>query len=601
MHKLFRALCLCLLLLANNLVLADQSSPCSQYIGPRNSYLEQKTIYGYVFNELKQGQYQCSIDANNQTVIIYNQNTQAREVISSQGKLISNLAFDSFSSNQSLQTLSIKTQINQDGFLDVVLDTIYGNYILFSLPNEQITVAQSSFAPPSDTCSEASDSCAMYPLSPNSKLLFNFSGRMFQCVTESMNNLFFNGPKCEDITVVNSYYFIVSYLKNAILALLIFYLIGFGIKVAMEQNQITTEAYLMTVIKVVLVIYFTTGFSSSSILNNQVNYKTSNGITDLALPLLTSLSSDLSQIVFAATKTNTNGVGLCEFDASQYPDGYGYYALFDMIDCRVGYFLGYGMLFDAISGGDKNVWVIFHVIFALLLSSPIAFIFSALFIYFFVGTLIIKFVGHYIVCFIFLYIMASISPLFIPMVLFKQTKSMFDGWLRTTLSFALQPTIFAAFITMMLTIYDQALYADCVFSRSSWNGYTTFSISSNSSACSNSYGYQLYQLYTTNINWRSLKSFLFDFNTIYVELKFIYAGFQALIISYIIYKFAFQATSFAAALTGGVAIDLQQEDKSESKQEKNKNFGDSATKGGSGFGDSATKGGSGFGDTVSKK
>jgi type IV secretion system protein VirB6 len=238
---------------------------------------------------------------------------------------------------------------------------------------------------------------------------------------------------------------------------------------------------------------------------------------------------------------------------------------------------------------NQGIFNFFYVSFALLLGSPISFIFNILFLYLFFSTVVIKFIGTYIVYYVFIYIMVMISPIFVPMVLFKKTEDMFYSWLRITLSFALQPAIIATFITMMLSIYDSALYGDCVFFKLSDNP-ASFGISDPGSNCSGTYGYQLYKLYTTPTSWSKQASSFFQLPLITAEANFIPAAFQALLISFIIYKMTLRAVDFAASITGGIMIELNQDTQNKPK-DKEKGAKDKVSSGsGGGAADKASKG-----------
>ncbi|MGG2309867.1 type IV secretion system protein, partial [Salmonella enterica] len=53
--------------------------------------------------------------------------------------------------------------------------------------------------------------------------------------------------------------------------------------------------------------------------------------------------------------------------------------------------------------------------------------------------------------------------------LFAPTKSYFDGWLRLMISYSLQPMVVAAYMAMMLTVFDQAVFGNCQFVEKSLN------------------------------------------------------------------------------------------------------------------------------------
>ena len=65
------------------------------------------------------------------------------------------------------------------------------------------------------------------------------------------------------------------------------------------------------------------------------------------------------------------------------------------------------------------------------------------------------FVGSYIgIC-----LMVLIAPFFVPTILFQVTRGHFDRWLRTFLSFIIQPVILFAYIGMLLTAFDLVIFS----------------------------------------------------------------------------------------------------------------------------------------------
>ena len=55
-------------------------------------------------------------------------------------------------------------------------------------------------------------------------------------------------------------------------------------------------------------------------------------------------------------------------------------------------------------------------------------------------------------------LMVLVSPLFIPLILFRATKSYFARWLRLTASFIIQPIILFAYLTMLLAAFDTVVF-----------------------------------------------------------------------------------------------------------------------------------------------
>lgn len=65
----------------------------------------------------------------------------------------------------------------------------------------------------------------------------------------------------------------------------------------------------------------------------------------------------------------------------------------------------------------------------------------------------------YIAGYIGVALMVIVSPIFIPLILFKTTKQYFDKWLKVTFSFALQPVIMLAFVVFSLSAIDFAAFS----------------------------------------------------------------------------------------------------------------------------------------------
>ena len=82
--------------------------------------------------------------------------------------------------------------------------------------------------------------------------------------------------------------------------------------------------------------------------------------------------------------------------------------------------------------------------------------------FFIVYTLIftvIKVTFMYLMSIIALSFMVMLGPIFIPLVLFKQTKGYFDSWVRLIVSFGLQPVIMFAYVAMMIIAFDKAVFS----------------------------------------------------------------------------------------------------------------------------------------------
>lgn len=64
----------------------------------------------------------------------------------------------------------------------------------------------------------------------------------------------------------------------------------------------------------------------------------------------------------------------------------------------------------------------------------------------------------YLNAFTALAILAMISPLIIPLVLFANTKQMFDKWVKMIIGYTLQPVFLVAYLALMITAFDTVLF-----------------------------------------------------------------------------------------------------------------------------------------------
>jgi len=576
--KIFEILIVCLMSLSS----VHGSTSCTNYTNLVSTidqtYLKAKTLYGYIYNSLYITGSACGASDTQMQLYIYNDSTYSS----------SNVTQYTFNVGQSVPLSTLGSLFSTDVFSNMALlaelhketnqvclsmNTIYGGLPLTCQPTATtFTSNVSSTTSTSQLACFQSDACTFSLGNSHSKVLMSITGLMVECVRDSLNNLFFVPGLCVNNSSLNSFYQVTDYLRKTIGAILTLYVIGYGIKLlssyGFQDGQFSFNFSwgdaIMRVIKMLLVVYFTVGVNVFSVFNTNVSKTLQNGMIDVALPLLQKTTTDLANIVFSAGRSNVNG-GLCQFDPTTYSDGYTYYALFDAIDCRIGYYLGYGLIYNSMPASSRfspNTFAIFKVISAFLLSNPILVIFNIFFIYVFLNVLLVTFVGTFIVYSVMIAVMVFISPLVIPLVLFEKTKNSFDAWFKMTLSFALQPGIMSVFIAIMFMVFDQAMYGDCVFTKSTYQLGTARTVvaydisNTNTSTCSDSFGWKMYQYYSGSQNWHTKNSLFWSNDAITTDATYTLAAFKLAVISFVIYKVAMQAKGFAASVTGGIHIDL---------------------------------------------
>ncbi|QKX03137.1 conjugal transfer protein TraH [Wolbachia endosymbiont of Litomosoides sigmodontis] len=278
-----------------------------------------------------------------------------------------------------------------------------------------------------------------------------------QCIKESLDNLIAGkgAPNGESFISIAQ-----KRLKNTITAVLVLALILFSIK-AMSGGVRSPQEMYMLIIKFALVIYFTTGNTMSHYYGE-----------------LTKLSNGLSEIVL---KASSESKGICNYEAKDYKSdttNYSYLAPWDRLDCRILFYLGApldGIAGKIGTGGVGILAVLLGAAPALLIASSIIGIICA------GGQILVALVAIFMavmmmmvilwLCYVFilsliaLSIIITLSPLFIPMVLFQYTKGYFDGWLRELITYSLYPVMLFAFLSFMFIACDKIYFKGLHFEK----------------------------------------------------------------------------------------------------------------------------------------
>jgi len=149
------------------------------------------------------------------------------------------------------------------------------------------------------------------------------------------------------------------------------------------------------------------------------------------------------------------GYDYCDFRFNQYPAGKDYDKLWDMVDCKISKYLGIGALSSAPAAPMSLL-----IVMTSLLSSAYGILIMAFGMTFivFIVMFIIRVVHIYIMAFISLVMLVFISPIIIPMILFKFTESIFERWLREFIAMLIQPVILFAFLSFALFMFDTVIY-----------------------------------------------------------------------------------------------------------------------------------------------
>ncbi|MCF8462810.1 MAG: type IV secretion system protein [Rickettsiaceae bacterium] len=579
--KFYLAL-LCLVLFLNNsnaILASDFGGNCSSAgsIGPNPTSSSNDALYSYLQNNICISTTSCAVDNSNLTICVRNDNNTDNSCVPDTScteynlSLNQNTALSSFTNNAFLSTEpNIKntnvTVTQVDTNVCLMLETVFGM--------ESVVCKTTTTTPPpkpeNKTCTNVAPVCNTD--AGHSKSIFNFSGRAIQCLRETLNASFFGNSTCRQVeapilTNVSPFFVFQKSIRTGILAALVLYIAFFGIKLMYEpQNSIDGGQAIMFLLKLVLVQYFAIGSLPQYFNFGDV---TSNGVTDIVMPLILSAISEFSNIMLQASSTPEGSNTFCYMDTSSYDVGYSYYALWDSFDCRVGYYLGYypSDVTEQISSDNnfpqswfKGNMAIFGLMTAATWMGALIVLICMLCFVVFLCKILFTIIVGFIMSILNLYILAYVSPIFITMYLFHYTKNYYEGWKTLLLSCCIQPLVLTAYLTMALTFFDQTVYKECEFtSVKSSNGNKYYVIAESSAInsdynenCKSSIGYMMYKL-AKGEGWNKKTHFLFstyEFDSSQMASEIVY-----LVLFLVVFWFLLNSMmSIAESISGGVSI-----------------------------------------------
>jgi type IV secretion system protein VirB6 len=445
-----------------------------------------------------------------------------------------------------------------------------------------------------------------------SKSFFPITSVVMQCVKETVFKVFIDPNVCAR-SGGNPLAFFADFqkgMRQAVKAALTLYIIFFGVKIAIGSELPRNSEVFMFIIKMMLVYYFSVGFGSTigssatySGSNTSVNSPTNdyggmyvnaigfnNGIQDFVLPAMQILAYSLANLVGQSTgsskcgdvtiaayqdkmiKSSQGNNGLCYFDASSYPDGYQYLALWDSLDCKIAFYLGFNNPNALLLVSESIVLYMigpafmgFQIILVILLALFAVFLLSM--VVYFVNTFIIAIIGMAII--------AYLAPIFVPMALFEKTSEYFQGWRRLLLSFAIQPVVVSAFLALTINVFDGLMFKGCCWSNigvvnSENQGLpaklTTAGNSKgtvmpvinnpNDVDCKNSPGGIMFAIKNNQSAFETIGGAFFNVTVLNwaVGIKFLPSMVSLVLFAYLFYHFAQILSDFAADLTSGPAL-----------------------------------------------
>lgn len=592
--KLIKFIALIVLWLAPVIATANFGESCSGLpAGPSDNYLKTDTAYGHMIGNIDMTTYVTGAcdPTTNELIFCLQMPVGASPRCSTPITI-------PVGNSKKLSELSSSPELGGNSLLkDLIISvTRLDDYICLTMPTSrgQLPIAcktTSLVAPPvidtDPTCRPIGDSC--YDGHKKSQSALNFSGTAVYCLTETLNKVFYERSTCvadnqSEIKLLAPFPIFQETLKNSIRAAMILYVIFYGFKMVLAGESNDLNSIATFILKFIFIAYFAVGLGPTFFRDGKETTK--NGMVEFALPFLSQVAPSFATTVFGAGGTR----GLCAFAPEKYEQGYEFYAVWDAIDCRIGYYLGLRLMdntasiLNGASGttyetpessgstsadigapGNKGIDTLksddafrfFAVLFGFFMGGNIIIFVSGLAFAIVFISIVFHFLSSYLVCLITLYAMAYISPIFITLALFERTKAYFDSWLKITLSCVLQPAVLAGFVALLLTMYDTAIYKNCEFSRHDYTvsdqNFSTFELrvpASDPEQCKQSAGYKLLHYYEGQ-GWDTISLILFHIHFITDTFDLMVELLYVLIFTIIFYYFSKSMSQFAADLTAG--------------------------------------------------
>jgi len=330
--------------------------------------------------------------------------------------------------------------------------------------------------------------------SSHSNWIFPITSRIVQITNDVFNSMFGGGmTDCQ-----NGLTTFQDNMKNIVRVLLVLYVIFFGFRVATGKGGDINKKVLFTfILKFTLVVYFSVGPLYTATTTDEHH----NGLVLLRNVAVKGMNSLSNMIVEAGVKDDKGG--LCDFAGTPYDKDYSYLKMWDTLDCKLFFYLGFGSptktglaMIDNGTGHINLTKGIFNLLWGLLFSGNLLFMIFLFAFGFFLLSFVVHFTHLYIIAMVAITIMIFFGPIFVPLALFDYTKSFFDRWLSLLLGYALQPVITVAVISFMILTFDNIVYSGCHFTKqdtSYGNPYWTINTSDDdfTDYCEGSFGFNL--------------------------------------------------------------------------------------------------------------
>jgi type IV secretory pathway VirB6-like protein len=295
------------------------------------------------------------------------------------------------------------------------------------------------------------------------------------CIKDSVGNVVYGcnslslSTSNDDSAAKNSgmLYAMQKRMRLIIIILMTLSVVLFGMQMLFFDSAPKPPEIMVFLLKIAVVLYLT------------VDHGRENGMTKYA-QYVEKISTELQSIVLnSKNKKTITGDKICDYSDIDYVKNFpgangtivkkdfGYLKVWDILDCHFIYYLSHGLVNPLVSGYHATVFDenIFHIVVSALnlglrwIFLIIGMILFAIFLLF----VIIQVVELMILATMGFYILIMLSPIFVPFLLFKSTKQIFDSWIGQLITYSLYPVMLFAFMGFMFLVVDNLAFGQTRF------------------------------------------------------------------------------------------------------------------------------------------
>lgn len=230
--------------------------------------------------------------------------------------------------------------------------------------------------------------------------------------------------------------------------ILMFAVVAFGISVVIGNTPSLSQSGIVLLLKIGAILMFANKFNNMyppilDVLENLLNM--------MAKPAIEAFKQGGAWNHIGSTSTS---IFTCKYYASQASET-NIMNIWNLIDCYINLLVG-GIFSDT----TLKMGILGFIIGALFSNSIGVFVgLVGLYMIFNALWTIFRTVYIFLTSYVAFSFMVLVSVIFIPTILFNSTKQYFDGWLRLTISFLLQPVFVFGYLIMFMVAINSAIFS----------------------------------------------------------------------------------------------------------------------------------------------